>query len=130
MEKSDTELIRKYRVSENLPDDFNLTESMIFHHWNLERELTRLLLESTTETRWDIFEQAYTKFYSELTWLSRYSGDGDMRPPVERYRDYIAMIGPPPKRICEVGSGSSRMLSYLAEIGYDCKGADITRESS
>lgn len=128
MARGDTELIRKYRVSENLPDDFNLTESMIHQHWNLERELTRLLLESTNETRWEVFEQVYTRFYSELTWLSRYSGDGDLRPPVERYRDWVAMIGPPPKRIYEVGSGSARMLSYLAEIGYDCKATDITRE--
>lgn len=126
MEKSGTELIKRYKVSENLPAEVTVTESMILHHWNLERELTRQLLESSPETRWQIFEQCYTRFYSELTWLSLHTGKGDPRPPAERFRDWIAMIGHPPKRIYEIGSGSARMLSYLAEIGFDCTATDIT----
>ncbi len=128
MLKQDTDLIKKYKVSENIADEVDISEDMIWYHWNLERELTRQLLDSTPDKRWDTFELAYTRFYSELTWLSKYSGDADPRPPAERYKDWVSMIGPPPKMIYEVGSGSARMLSYLAEIGYDCKASDITRE--
>lgn len=128
MEKRNDDLIKKYRVSENLPEDLNVTEAMIWHHWNLERELTRLLMESTPETRWEVFEQAYTRFYSELTWLSLHTGDADLREPSGRYRDWAAMIGQPPGRIYEVGSGSAKMLSYLASSGFECKATDITRE--
>lgn len=128
MPKHETDLIKKYRVSENIADEVYITEEMIWHHWNLERELTRQLLNSTPDIRWDTFEQAYTRFYSELTWLSQHSGDADPRPPDQRYRDWISMIGPPPRKIYEIGSGSARMLSYLAEIGYECKATDITRE--
>lgn len=128
MPKQDTELIRKYRVSENIANEVDVSEEMISRHWNLERELTQQLLKSTPETRWETFELAYTRFYSELTWLSKYSGEADLRPPAIRYKDWLPVIGPTPKKIYEVGSGSARMLSYLAEIGYECKATDITRE--
>ena len=128
MSRENSKLITKYRVSENIPDDVDISEDMIWHHWNLERELTRQLLDSTPENRWEVFEHAYTRFYSELTWLSQHSGEADNRPLTERYRDWVPMIGVPPKKIYEIGSGSARMLSYLAEIGYDCKATDVTRE--
>lgn len=44
------------------------------------------------------------------------------------YSDWISVIGPPPKHICEVGSGRGSFVRYLASLGYDCTGTDITKE--
>lgn len=128
MPVTDTELVKKYKVSENIPDEAEITKEMVMHHWDLERELTRQLLKSTPETRWQDFERAYSIFYEELPWLNLYTGKADMRPAGERYKDWLVEIGSPPKKIYEIGSGNAEMLSYFAELGFQCRATEVTQE--
>ena len=41
---------------------------------------------------------------------------------------WLETIGSQPQNIYEIGSGKGKMISYLAECGYECKGTEITRE--
>lgn len=40
----------------------------------------------------------------------------------------LEIIGSPPKKIYEVGSGKGEMIEYLAKCGFECKATEITRE--
>lgn len=128
MEPRGAELIERYKDNAHMPPEAEITEQMILRHWNLERDLAIELLESTPETRWEVFEQCYSRFYGELTWLNLYTGKAETKSPAERYGDWLEAIDGPPKRIYEVGSGEGEMISYLAEIGFDCRASEITRE--
>ena len=68
------ELINRYKKNYNLPTDVNITEEMILAHWELEKRLTKELLASNPENRWEIFEHCYSTLYSELWWLNRFGG--------------------------------------------------------
>jgi SAM-dependent methyltransferase len=98
---------------------------MVSHHWRLERALTRQLLASTKETRWDVFEAAYSRLYRECGWLNR--------PPHPKhdddtnYRHFRRLLGPA-RRVYEVGSGRAGLINYLARNGYQCVATEITRE--
>jgi SAM-dependent methyltransferase len=126
MEPRGTELVNRYKRNYHIPDNIKITEEMIIHHWDLEQKLTKELLESNPENRWDLFEHAYTLLYSELDWLNKLPGD--TRNPVEKYNTWLETIGAKPQKIYEIGSGKGKMISYLAECGFDCKGTEITRE--
>lgn len=128
MEPRGTELISPYKENAHMPPEAEITEEMILHHWKLEQEIASELRQSTPENRWEVFERCYSRFYSELPWLNQYTGKGDSKPPFERYQDWLAVIGTPPKRVYEIGSGEGEMITYLAEIGFDCRASEITRE--
>ncbi len=122
---SDAELTARYRLAYAIPDSVTITIDQVRQHWDLERELTERLLNSTPENRWATFEDAYTTLYSELSWL-RASND---KPNSElRYREYAHLIGPGPFEIYEIGSGSGALLRHLSALGHRCKGTEITRE--
>ncbi len=70
------ELIDRYKRNYNIPTDAEITEEMILVHWELEKRLTKELLESTPENRWDVFERCYGTLYSELWWLNKFIGAG------------------------------------------------------
>lgn len=122
------ELIDRYKKVYNMPVDVAVTEEMILTHWELEKRLTKELLESTPENRWDIFERCYSTLYSELLWLNQSIDAGSTLPPHQRYKNWIYLIGEPPKKIYEIGSGKGKMISYLASCGFECKATEITRE--
>lgn len=109
-----------------MPEDAAITEEMVLRHWSLERELTRRLLASSSEERWEVFESAYSKLYSELPWLNELVGAG----PVETgpFEDWGHLIGDAPKDVYEVGSGKGQLIHWLAEQGHRCKGSEVTRE--
>ena len=123
-----TELIAEYKRAYSVPDETEITEQMILAHWKLERQLARELLESTPENRWQVFEQCYTRFYSELEWILRLLGHKKANLPSEKYKIWLEIIGPPPQKIFEIGSGKGEMIAYFAECGFDCRGSEITRE--
>lgn len=110
------ELINRYRWNYGIPKDAKLTEEMILAHWALEQRLTRELLESTPENRWETFEHCYTTLYGELDWLNRLTGGTDTTPAEVRYRHWAELIGTPPRQIYEVGSGKAAMIGYLAAL--------------
>ncbi|HYW21789.1 MAG TPA: class I SAM-dependent methyltransferase [Nodularia sp. (in: cyanobacteria)] len=126
MEPRGSELVSRYKRNYRIPTDVEITEEMILHHWDLEKKLTKDLLESTPESRWEVFEQAYTLLYSELKWLNQIPGD--TKTPAEKYKTWVKSIGSKPKTIYEIGSGKGEMISYLAQCEFECKGTEITRE--
>lgn len=66
--------------------------------------------------------------YHDLEWLNRLCGTDVQILPSELYEDWVHLIGQPPKRIYEVGSGKGEMIQYLASCGFDCRGTEITWE--
>lgn len=122
------ELINRYKKNYQIPYDANISEEMILRHWELEKRLTKQLLESTPENRWETFDRCYTKLYSELDWLNKYTGSSIALTPAKRYAIWTILIGEPPKNIYEIGSGKGELINYLATYGYNCKGTEISRE--
>lgn len=121
------ELIKRYKKNYHIRDNIAITEKMILGHWELEKLLTKELLESNSENRWQIFEKCYNRLYGELWWLNSISTD-NIVPPFQRYRMWIDLIGKPPKRIYEIGSGKGEMIWYLATCGFDCTFTEISHE--
>ena len=122
------ELVDRYKKNYNIPTDAEVTEEMILAHWELEKRLTKELLESTPENRWEVFERCYSMLYSELWWLNKFIGAGSTLPPSQRYKNLVELIGQPPKKIYEIGSGKGEMMTYLASCGFECRATEITRE--
>lgn len=119
-------LITRYKQNYRIATEFPITEEMILSHWDLEQRLTKRLLESNTQDRWQVFEECYSALYSELDWLNEAISEDESLKTL--YSDWQCFIGPPPKRVYEVGSGKGSLIGYLAGAGYVCKGSEITRE--
>jgi 2-polyprenyl-3-methyl-5-hydroxy-6-metoxy-1,4-benzoquinol methylase len=98
-----------------------LTLDQVWRHLALERKLTAELLASSRTERWDVFERCYGELYRDLPWLAGTSGAVDPRP-------WMNILGPPPQRIYEVGSGAGRLAQALADLGYDVEATDVARE--
>lgn len=122
-------LVEQYRKNFSIAADFPLTEAMCRHHRDLERTLTRELLESEPQSRWATFERCYTRLYQELGWL--YSGQPARLTADELVRKHgywQYWLGPPPRKVYEVGSGRGELIACLAHLGYDCRATEVTRE--
>lgn len=119
------ELIRCYKLKFGLPAEAKITEEMCLEHWDLEKRLATELLESTPETRSKVFKHCYDRLYSQLKWHDLYY-EYDPEYCAVKYRNWIAAIGEPPKRIYEVGSGRGELINYLADIGHTCRATEIS----
>jgi SAM-dependent methyltransferase len=111
--------------------EIEISEEMILEHWELEKNLTKELLKSNSENRWEVFEQAYTTLYSKIEWLKWQNSlpqDVKQTQPGEKYKAWLQVIGSPPQKIYEVGSGKAEIISYFAKCGFECKATEITRE--
>ena len=128
MEINGPELVRRYKANYGIPDRAAITEEMVLHHWTLERRLTTELLSSDPAGRWNVFERCYSTLYSELPWLNELSGAASTESAVDEAEDWSGLIGPPPKRVYEIGSGKGRLAAALADRGYECTATEITRE--
>jgi SAM-dependent methyltransferase len=122
------ELVRRYKANYGIAERALVTEEMVHYHWTLERQLTSELLSSDPEHRWKAFERCYTRLYSELTWLNELIGMVGHESSAADAALWAKLIGPPPKRIYEIGSGKGRLIASLAERKYDCTATEITRE--
>ena len=122
------ELINRYKQNYCIPDNAIITEEMILRHWELEKVLATKCLESTKENRWAIFERCYYRLYKELPWLNELVGTDRQTPPSLLYKDWAYLIGSPPKRVYEIGSGKAEMIKYLADYGFMCRATEITQE--
>jgi len=127
---NDHELIHRYKMNYGIPLDAPITEDMILHHWELEKELTMQLRESTPDNRWEVFERCYSTLYAKLDWLNLLSGTSEDRRAknIRARQDWIPLIGNPPETICEIGCGKGDFIRYLAELGFICTGMEITHE--
>jgi 2-polyprenyl-3-methyl-5-hydroxy-6-metoxy-1,4-benzoquinol methylase len=121
-------LIARYKRNYAIPADADVTEEMIRRHWELEQRLTAELLRSSPEERWNVFARCYDTLYRELEWLNRLTETASPSSASEWHRVWRQIIGAPPQRIFEVGSGRGELISYLAANGYDCTASEITRE--
>lgn len=121
-----TDLVDRYRKKFGLADSYPLDESMVRHHWDLERALARDLLQSSREDRWDVFERSYTTLYSACPWLNEGVDHGAEDDELD-YAHFLKILGPP-QDIYEVGSGRARLLGYLALHGHRCVATEVTRE--
>lgn len=121
-------LVERYKRNYGISRDVDISEEMILAHWDLERTLKDELLDSTPETRWKTFDRCYSKLYRELDWLNRHSEVDGTPSPEERFAVWQDLIGAPPSRIYEIGSGKGALIRYLAQCGYDCTGTEVTLE--
>ena len=122
------ELVARYKANYGIARDAYLDETMVRTHWDLERSLRSRLLGSTPENRWDTFERAYTTLYHDLHWLNDLGKSGVHDSAAARFGVWAQLIGAPPKRVYEVGSGRGEMIEYLAKNGFECKATEITKE--
>ena len=122
------ELIARYKANYDIADDSHVDEAMILNHWQLEKRLRLKLLKSTAENRWDTFTEAYTILYRELGWLNDFVRNDCHDSSEAQFGHWAQLIGPPPQKVYEVGSGRGELIGYLAEQGYECKATEITKE--
>jgi 2-polyprenyl-3-methyl-5-hydroxy-6-metoxy-1,4-benzoquinol methylase len=122
------ELIDRYKKNYKIPPENDITEEMILKHWELEKNLTKQILESNSVDRWEITDRSYTTLYRELWWLNKCANSNNKLPPSIVYRNLIEIIGQPPKKIYEIGSGKAELITYLANCGFECTATEITYE--
>jgi SAM-dependent methyltransferase len=122
------QLINRYKNNYDIPASCEITEKAILEHWELEKSLREELLQTTTDNRWEVFESCYTKLYSELAWLNELTNDKTKESSDVSFGHWVDLIGSPPKKIYEIGSGKGELISYLAGCGFECKATEITRE--
>jgi SAM-dependent methyltransferase len=99
----------------------HVTAEQVMHHWNWERQMRRELLAAPAESRWEVFEDRYSRHYSELFWLR------DAPQPCHS-QEWLDLIGKPSKKVFEIGSGKGGLIKALADAGHECTGTEITRE--
>ncbi len=114
-------LLRRYRANYGLGDEVALTEEQVLFHLELERSLTDELRASSPETRQATFERCYSELYRQLPWLAATGAPEDTS-------QWTAVLGPPPLRIHEVGSGAGSLARGLAALGYVVEATEITSE--
>lgn len=125
MEPKGHKLIQRYKKNYSIPQEVEISESMVLSHWELEKKLTSELLKSSPEERWSTFERCYTHLYSNLSWLNQCT---EQDSSLKRSEEWKNVIGTPPQLIYEIGSGKGKLISYLAKSGFICKGTEITKE--
>ncbi|HYF94928.1 MAG TPA: class I SAM-dependent methyltransferase [Symbiobacteriaceae bacterium] len=125
MELKANELVGRYIANYGIANGTEVTQEMVLRHWELERRLTRELLESNADNRWEVFERCYTNLYEEINWVNQPRTNGVVST---RYQDWADAIGLPQKRIYEVGSGRGELITYLAKLGHRCLATEVTRE--
>jgi SAM-dependent methyltransferase len=114
--------VKRYRSIYKVGRDINVEH--VVQHERLESSLTARLLESSAETRWEVFEAAYSTLYRELPWLNV---KDDSQGLSARVKSWSFLI-PSGARIYEVGSGKGELLNFLASNGCFCVATEITRE--
>ena len=128
MRPGQTALISRYKENYGMVERSPVTYEMIIYHWDLERRLRDELLNSKTSDRAEAYARCYTQLYQQLPWLNEFTNTKPGVPDSVRYATWVAAIGPPPMKIFEISAGQGRMLRYLARLGHECTGSDVTLE--
>jgi SAM-dependent methyltransferase len=128
MEIVQTNLVDRYKENYGMPERSPISHEMVMHHWDLERRLREELLHCDVQKRAEAYAQCYTELYQQLPWLNDFTNTDADVPDSARYAMWAAAIGPPPMTIFEIGAGQARMLRYLAGLGHECTGSDVTVE--
>jgi len=122
------DLIERYRANYGIPAEVTVTEQMVLEHWELEKGLAKRLLDSTPDERPTVFEECYSTLYGKLYWLNALAQGSSVSTSAAAFMGWRCLIGEPPKRIYEVGSGKGELISWLAANGFECRGSEITSE--
>lgn len=94
----------------------------ILTHWRLEKQLASEIMASSSDTRWQTVEKAYTTLYEQLHWLNVGPGAaGD-------FRSWLPLIGDVPKKVLEIGPGAGGLIKFLADAGHSCTASEITSQ--
>lgn len=120
-------LIKKYKKNYNISGQTKITLEMVLAHWELEKELTKRLMNSNKLNRQNIFISCYTELYSKLYWLNK-AVINENNIKTRRLDIWNQIAGDPPKRIYEIGSGKGELITYFASLGFDCTATEITSE--
>jgi SAM-dependent methyltransferase len=115
------EVVSRYRKNYGLSEAIGAGH--VEQHLELETEITKKLLSSTPENRWQVFDECYTTLFKSLPWLNgsgsepRWKGNGPW-PSLLKKRSTVL----------EVGSGAGALVRLLASLGHRCVGTEITPE--
>jgi SAM-dependent methyltransferase len=115
-----SDVVSRYRRNYGLGDEIGIEH--VEAHRELEGRLTRDLLASTPESRWQVFSTAYTELYQSLPWLNT-----SQESSPSRLTAWIKLL-PEPCDVFEVGSGSAALLRELVRRGHRCVATEITPE--
>lgn len=115
-----SDVVQRYRQNYGLGDEIGIEH--VEAHRELEGRLTRELLESTPESRWQVFSNAYTELYQSLPWLNETEESGPAQ-----LQAWLKLL-PEPCDVFEVGSGRAALLRELVRHGHKCVATEITRE--
>lgn len=126
--QSESELVRRYKRILEIPIEAPIDAAMVRHHWELEQRLAIMILNSSKSDRWQVVKECYTTLYEELPWLNEWANRASSSLPQTKYASFNDFIGSAPKVIFEIGPGRCELLNMLAEIGHECRGAEITPE--
>ena len=103
-----SDVVSRYRRNYGLGDDIGIAH--VEAHRELEARLTRQLLESTPDSRWEAFSAAYTELYQSLPWLNESEEEGP-----KRLAAWLKLL-PQPSDVFEVGSGRATLLRALEAL--------------
>jgi SAM-dependent methyltransferase len=115
------EIVSRYRKAVGFSDAIGAQH--VEQHRKLEAELTKQLLHSTPENRWQVFDDCYTTLFRNLPWLNtagveqHWAKDRNW-PRLLKHRSTIL----------EVGSGKGDLIRRLARLGNTCVATEITVE--
>lgn len=107
-----------YRKNYGLGDEVNFEH--VIKHVTLENALTKELLDTLPENRWDTFSRCYSRLYIELPWLAN-TGSDDLS--AELWRKLLK----PGAKLLEIGSGAGRLIGQLSQFGFDCVATEISK---
>ena len=115
---SDADLLQAYGTYYGLAP-MTCTIDDVRRHLDLERRLRAEMLAATPDDRPEVFAASYERLYTELPWLASV---GSSCEPVRWSR----LLGRPPARVYEVGSGHGDLARGLVKLGYDVTATDLS----
>jgi SAM-dependent methyltransferase len=116
-----SDVVSRYRQTYGLGDEIGLEQVQV--HRELELRLTRELLASTPESRWQVFSSAYTELYQSLPWLNT----SEDSKSAQLTAAWLKLV-PDHSDVFEVGSGRAAILRELVQRGHNCVATEITQE--
>jgi SAM-dependent methyltransferase len=116
-----SDVVSRYRRTYGLGDEIGIEH--VEAHRELEGRLTRELLASTPESRWQVFSAAYTELYQSVPWLNA----SDESRPARLIAAWLKLV-PESSDVFEVGSGRAELLRELVRRGHRCVATEVTQE--
>lgn len=116
-----SDVVSRYRRTYGLGDEIGIEHVEV--HRELEARLTRELLASTPESRWEVFSAAYTELYQSVPWLNT----SDEAKSARLMAAWLKLV-PEQSEVFEVGSGRAALLRELVRRGHKCVATEITQE--